>query len=187
MYGLEGEDWALRKCGCFLEIRKRQKSKVAHGIFDNYERHFTRIHQFTLLLLLFNLARRLWILYSGKRDRWDDPCEYSTWIIVVVLDLVLKVSLKFFVSWVGHCLASIFSESVSSKFLVCPWERNNLLLKISIRMARGLSAICLLIIFLVVTHGVLVIQHFIERAWKCSIFRPGGFSSWTIRHGLYQR
>jgi len=38
--------------------------------------------------------------------------------------------------------------------------------KTSICMARGLSAICLLIIFVVVAYDVLVVQLFSDRTWR---------------------
>ena len=55
--------------------------------------------------------------------REDGPCEYNTWIIVIVSDLGLRASLKPFVDWIGHCSASIFSESASSKLFVCLGEK----------------------------------------------------------------
>jgi len=48
--------------------------------------------------------------------RADGPCEYRAWISVIMQDLVLEASLELFAGWVGQSLASIFSESASSKF-----------------------------------------------------------------------
>ena len=93
----------------------------------------------------------------------DGPCEYSMWIIVVMLDLALQTSKKLFVGWVGHCSANILLESASSKFLVCLWGKIiycRRFEKIWMRIARGLSAMCLLVIFMVVAYDVLVIQSF---------------------------
>ena len=100
--------------------------------------------------------------------REDGPCEYSTWIIVVVSDLGLRASLKLFVGWVGHCSARIFSESASSKFFVHLGEKVVYCWrfeKTSVRIARSISAICLLVIFVVVACDVLVIQPFSDQDW----------------------
>jgi len=89
----------------------------------------------------------------------DSPCEYSTWITIVMLDLVPKSSMKLSISWPVHCSASTFSENTSSKFSIylagnmAYFERFE---KASICLTRGLSALCLLVIFAAIAYNVLV-------------------------------
>ena len=104
--------------------------------------------------------------YILRRQR-DGPCEYSTWITVAMLDLVPEGSMKLFIGWPGHCSASTFSENASSKFPihlagnVAYCERFE---KASIRLIRGLSALCLLVIFVAVAYDVLVVQPFNDQS-----------------------
>ena len=98
--------------------------------------------------------------YILRRQR-DGPCEYSTWITVVMLDLVPEGSMKLSIGWPGHCSASTFSENASSKFPVHLAENVaycGRFEKASIRLIRGLSALCLLVIFVVVAYDVLVVR-----------------------------
>ena len=76
-----------------------------------------------------------------------------------MLDLVPEGSMKLFIGWPGHCSASIFSGNASSKFSIhlagnmAYCERFE---KTSICLTRGLSALCLLVIFVAVAYDVLV-------------------------------
>ena len=96
--------------------------------------------------------------YILRRQR-DGPCEYSTWITVVMLDLVPEGSMKLFIGWPRHCSASTFSENFLSKFPihlvgnVAYCERFE---KALIHLIWGLSALCLLVIFAVVAYDILV-------------------------------
>ena len=55
--------------------------------------------------------------YMLQRQK-DSLCKYSTRITIVMLDLVPEGSMKLFIGWPRHCLASTFSENTSSKFPV---------------------------------------------------------------------
>jgi len=84
-----------------------------------------------------------------------------------MLDLVPEGSMKLFIGWPGHCSASTFSENASSKFPVhlaenvAYCERFE---KASIRLIRGLSALCLLVIFVAVAFDVLVARPFSDKS-----------------------
>ena len=76
-----------------------------------------------------------------------------------MLDLVPEGSMKLSIGWPGHCLASTFSENASSKFPVHLAENVaycGRFEKASIRLIRGLSALCLLVIFVVVAYDLVV-------------------------------
>ena len=71
--------------------------------------------------------------------------------------------------WPGHCSASIFSENASSKFPAHLAENltyRERFEKNSIRFIRGLSALCLLVIFVVVAYDFLVIRPFSDQSLR---------------------
>jgi len=95
-----------------------------------------------------------------------------------MLDPVPEGSMKLFIGWPRHCSASTFSENASSKFPVhlaenvAYCERFE---KASIRLIRGLSALCLLVIFVAVAYDVLVARPFSDKS-SISIARYRGRS-----------
>jgi len=93
----------------------------------------------------------------------DGLCKYSTCIIVVVPDLVLKAVLNLFASWVGHCLASIFSN----KFPVSLWEK-----KLTVEGSRR---------FLLYNHSMTGDRYLLLDT-SIPIFGIAG----VISHGLYR-